>query len=99
MDGQILPSADSLLGQGEATSRAVKMPRRRGAKQSDARGQHGASQVSLTLPRELLAAYDQTAKETGINRAHLMREALSMYSLLLAGGGRFYEPPMMRRAG
>ena len=79
------------------TPRPVKTKVRRGGISPDRNGQAGALQVSITVPRDVVTAFDRLANQTGVNRAHLMREALCMYSALLAGGYRTYEVPGLVR--
>lgn len=81
-------------------SRTVKSKGRRGGSSPDRQGAATAVQVSITVPRDVVASFDRLSNQTGVNRAHLMREALSMYSALLAAGYRTYEVPgLARRAG
>ena len=82
------------------TARAVKSKGRRGGSSSERQGTATAVQVSITVPRDVVASFDRLSSQTGVNRAHLMREALGMYAALLASGHRVYEVPgLARRAG
>lgn len=81
----------------KVSSRTVKAKGRRSATASDRPGQSGAVQVSITVPRDVAAAFDRLTQQTGVNRSHLMREALSMYAALLASGHRVYEVPGLAR--
>lgn len=84
----------------KVTSRAVKSKGRRGGNTSDRQATATAVQVSITVPRDVVASFDRLSNQTGVNRAHLMREALGMYAALLASGHRVYEVPgLVRRAG
>ena len=82
------------------TARTVKSKGRRGGSSPDRQGAATAVQVSITVPRDVVASFDRISNQTGVNRAHLMREALSVYAALLASGHRVYEVPgIARRAG
>lgn len=82
------------------TARTVKSKGRRGGSSPDRQATATAVQVSITLPRDVVASFDRISNQTGVNRAHLMREALSVYAALLASGHRVYEVPgLARRAG
>jgi hypothetical protein len=89
-----LPMSDA----GAPAPRAGKVARKPSARSSPPRVPDTSSQVSLTLPREILQAYDEISRESGVNRAHLMREALSLYAALLATGQRVYQLPGRRVA-
>ena len=84
----------------KVTARTVKPKGRRGGSSPDRQGAATAVQVSITVPRDVVASFDRLSSQTGVNRAHLMREALGMYAALLASGHRVYEVPgLARRAG
>jgi hypothetical protein len=52
--------------------------------------------VTVQVPREVLASYDRFAAVSGVNRQHLMREALAMYALVLKGNARVQLPVVAR---
>lgn len=79
---------------------ATPKPKRKPAAASSSRPQAvTVSQVSLMVPRHILAKYDEISELTGINRAHLMREALIAYGVFLEGGLRMSGITGVLRAG
>jgi predicted DNA binding CopG/RHH family protein len=99
MDEHQFAGGHAVESQQETSGRAVKINRRRTGKAVAEYRKTGASQVTVTIPRDVLDQFEQIASETGVNRQHLMREALTMYGAILASGGRFYQLPGVRRAG
>jgi hypothetical protein len=84
---------------GENLGSPAKGKGRRGAKAVEKQSKSVSCQVTMTVPRGVMEQIDQFSDFTGINRQHLMREALTMYAALLATGHRVYEMPGVRRAG
>lgn len=54
-------------------------------------------QVTLNVERAVLAQFDEITAQTGVNRQHLMREALKVYAALLQSGHRVFEIPGLGR--
>jgi metal-responsive CopG/Arc/MetJ family transcriptional regulator len=50
-------------------------------------------QVSVQVPREVMNSLDEFAAMSGVNRQHLIREALVAYAAMLEGGCRVYQVP------
>lgn len=85
------------FAQGEHSQRTVKTKARKPARPVNGQGRATMSQVTVSVEREVLAGFDQLSAETGVNRQHLMREALGMYAALLASGHRVYAVPGLLR--
>ena len=76
----------------------VRTVRRKGKKPSRTVAQQGRetlAQVTIHVPREVLASFDQAAGSVGVVRAQLIREALETYAALLDAGRRTYQQPGM----
>lgn len=84
---------------GDGPGKTSKPKVRRGGKSVDRQRAPSTGQVTVTVQRHVLDAFDQLSEQTGVNRQHLMREALNFYATCLAGGFRVYEVPGLRRAG
>lgn len=81
----------------EADSRAGRRKVRKIARPSEITGKPGFSQISIQVPRDVMASLDDFAAVSGVNRQFLIREALAMYAGLLDGGLRVYEVPGVKR--
>lgn len=90
-----VPSADDHL---ESGHRPVKRRGKKTARASESNSRPGLIQVSAQVPREIIASFDRQAGIAGVNRQHLIREALTMYAALLDAGGRFYQVPGQERS-
>jgi hypothetical protein len=56
------------------------------------------AQVTIHVPRDVLAVFDQFADSSGVVRSQLIREALDTYAALLSAGQRtFHQPGMQAR--
>lgn len=77
--------------------REVRRTRRKPARGSDQTSKANLSQVSLYVPRELLASFDDFSAAAGVNRSHLIREALAAYAAMLDAGCRVYQVPGLER--
>lgn len=86
MDAGSVPGRRSGRGKSRAPGRAVPA----GVREIN-------SQVTLSVPRELLAAFDESASSLGVVRAQLLREALELYAALLQSGQRTFRHPAYRR--
>ena len=90
-------SEEPSFAQGDHTQRPGKPKARKPSRQVNAHARSTMSQVTVSVEREVLAGFDQLSAETGVNRQHLMREALGMYAALLASGHRVYAVPGLLR--
>lgn len=86
-------------GQADSSAKPAKSKGRGTAKTVQRQRAPTASQVTVTVPRQVLDAFDELSNQTGVNRQHLMREALSFYAHALGGGFRVFEMPGLRRVG
>lgn len=90
-------SDEPSVAHGEHTQRTVRTKVRKPARTVSSQARATMSQVTVSVEREVLAGFDQLSAETGVNRQHLMREALGMYAALLASGHRVYAVPGLLR--
>lgn len=93
-------SADPSGEQFEATAKAAAKRQKKTGRSLKVHQTATMQQVTLSVDRDVLALFEDISQATGVNRQHLMREALRMYGALLQTGHRVYEVPnMIRRAG
>lgn len=97
MDGNSVEMTDHVPAQVAAPSREARRSRRKPARTGEATLKAHLAQVSVYVPRELVAAFDDAASAQGVNRSHLIREALIAYAALLDAGCRVYEVPGIAR--
>lgn len=90
-------SDEPSFSQGEHINRPVRTKARKPARTVNSQVRSTMSQVTVSVERDVLAAFDKLTLETGVNRQHLMREALGMYAALLASGHRVYAVPGLLR--
>lgn len=81
----------------EGGNRPGKRRGRKHARSSDGTVRPGLIQISAQVPRDVIAAFDRQAALAGVNRQHLMREALTAYAALLDAGCRVYQVPGLER--
>lgn len=92
-------SVESSGEQFETTSKAVGKRQKKTVRSLKVHPASTMQQVTLSVERDVLAVFEDISQATGVNRQHLMREALRMYGALLQTGHRVYEVPnMVRRA-
>lgn len=93
MDGHSISSFGTPETNSPETPKAVRRHRRRSARPVEAQGKSTLSQVTIQVPRDVLASFDDFAATCGVNRSHLIREALTAYAGLLDSGCRVYQVP------
>lgn len=81
----------------EISARSSKRRGRKTGRSSENQVRAGLIQVSAQVPREVIAAFDRQSSLVGVNRQHLIREALTAYAALLDAGCRVYQVPGLER--
>lgn len=96
MDGDVLGIDSNSAERRSSNGKSTKRSRAASSTRVASDGEAGLSQVSVSVSKDILHAFDAISRDTGVNRGFLMREALTMYAALLASGQRVYQTPWRR---
>lgn len=90
---------DASISLNLASEKPAETPSRSRSKKARSKSSHSEGHaksplipVTVQLPRDVVASFDQFSAVSGVNRQHLMREALAMYAVLLGSNCRVHLP-------
>ena len=89
--------AGTVDGHGGHNRRTVKRKGKSVGRSTSGEPRGGAVQLSVSVPRDVMATYESAADNLGVVRSQLLREAIELYAALLESGQRTYRHPGWRR--
>lgn len=93
MDDQVGNGGNIGDGKLPSVGKSSRRKLRRNGRQSESAVRSVNVQVTVQVPRDVMAVFDGFSDVSGVNRQHLIREALTAYATLLDGGCRIYQVP------